>query len=190
MCDKVDYYIIDDRPLNNEVDIVLRIKRGFDWAKSHGYEFIFILEDDDYYPDNYFSLFGDLSGVDFVGYSDTVYYNIKHRTYEKLNHPNRSSLFCTGFRISALDRFNWPNDNEKFLDIKLWEYCMRYSKNYRLLIDNPCLGIKGHGVGKAAGKGHVMPLKNQDKDLSFLKSRMNEEAFTFYNDLMEKTVTA
>jgi len=179
-------YIINEKPKSAEVDIVPRVRQGIEMAKRDGFEFVFIIEDDDFYPDNYFSLYGDLSGLDFVGYSDTVYYNLKTGTYETLNHPGRSSLFCTGFRISALDRFNWPNDNEKFLDVKLWDYCMRYSKNDKLLKGNPCLGIKAHGQGKVAGKGHVIPLKQRDNDdLSFLKSRVDEESFQFYKQLME-----
>lgn len=179
-------YIMNERPVSAEIDLVPRVRKGIELAKKDGFEFVFIIESDDYYIKDYFNSFGDLHGVDFVGYNDTVYYNIRTRSYETLTHPGRSSLFCTGFRIDALDRFDWGRikDNDKFLDVKLWEYCMRYGKSHRLLTDNPCLGIKGHGIGKVAGKGHVKPLPNHDKDLSFLKSRVDEEAFMFYSKLM------
>ncbi len=70
--------------------------------------------------------------------------------------------------------------------MKLLEYALRYQKRVCLLTDNPCLGIKAHGFGKVAGKGHVKVLPNQDNDLSFLKSRVDEEAFMFYSKLMNQ----
>lgn len=167
-------------PVTADIDIIPRIKHGIEVAKRNGYDFVFIVEDDDYYPADYFEMFGSLEDVDFVGYSDTVYYNLKNKTWQKFDHAGRASLFCTGFRISALDRFDWPRDNYKWLDVKLWEYANRANKRIRLLSDNPTLGIKGHGQGLAAGKGHSMYLKTPDSDLSFLKSRVDEDAFEFY----------
>lgn len=185
---RLDYYLIDYSPKSNEIDLVPRVKEGIKRASKDGYEFVFIIEDDDYYPGNYFSSYGDLSNIDFVGYSNSIYYNILNRSYEILQHPGRSSLFCTGFRISALDKFNWPNDNEKFLDIKLWEYANRYSLR-TLLLDSTIekyspIGIKGHGIGKHAGKGHVMQLKYKDPELKWLQSYTDQEAFEFYKNLM------
>ena len=181
-------YLMNEPPKSEEMDIVPRIRQGIEMAKKDGFEFVFIIENDDYYPADYFSLFGDLSNIDFVGYSDTVYYNIKTRSYEVLKHHERSSLFCTGFRISALDRFDWEiiKSNEKFLDVKLWDYCMLYSKNYKLLSGNPCIGIKAHGQGKAGGKGHIINLKEKDPDLKALSYFVDKEAFEFYTQLMEK----
>lgn len=174
-------------PKSGDIDLVPRVKHGIEVAKRNGYDFVFIVEDDDYYPADYFASFGDLSNVDFVGYSDTIYYNLKNKTWQSFDHNGRASLFCTGFRISALDRFDWPRDNYKWLDVKLWEYADRTNKRTRLLCDNPTLGIKGHGQGLAAGKGHSLYMKNQDPDLSFLQSRVDEEAFEFYQKLMNKT---
>lgn len=175
-----------DEPKSDAIDIVPRIREGIEDLKAKGYDFVFIVEDDDYLPENYFSLWGDLSEFDFVGFSDTVYYNLKNRTYQTFDHPERSSLFCTGFRISALENFNWPNDNWPFLDVRLWEFAHRYNKRISLLKNNPALGIKGHGQGKAAGKGHVMLMKHSDNDFSFLRSRVDSEAFDFYMGLMKK----
>lgn len=178
-------YLLNDRPISEQVDLVPRIKKGVEMARRDGVEFVFIIESDDYYPANYFSLFGDLSDTDFVGFSSTTYYNIRNRTYETMQHKDRSSLFCTGFRISALDKFNWPNDNTTFLDIRLWEYTIRHDKRVKLLPDNPCLGIK-HGIGRCGGKAHRLHLKNQDNNLHFLETYVDKESFEFYKDLMSK----
>lgn len=176
-------------PVSDAIDIVPRIKKGIEMAKRNGYDFVFIVEDDDYYPDGFFNSWGELDNLDFVGFSDTIYYNLKNRTYQTFEHDGntgvpRSSLFCTGFRISALENFNWPNDNWPFLDIRLWEFANRYDKRISLLKGNTALGIKGHGQGKAAGKGHSMLMKHSDNDYSFLKSRVDNEAFEFYTGLI------
>jgi hypothetical protein len=174
-------------PTSEAIDIVPRIKYGIDVAKRHGCEYAYIIESDDYYPKDYFQQL-TFEDYDFIGYSDTIYYNINSRTYQYMEHPERSSLFCTGFKISALDGFNWDSipEDYKWLDIKLWEYANRTDKKIKLLRNNTCLGIKGHGQGKYAGKGHTMLLKNSDPDLSFLKARVDEEAFKFYGDLMKR----
>lgn len=176
--------VVNYSPESDSIDLVPRIRKGIQAAKVNGFEFVFIMEDDDYYPTNYFDAF-DYVNNDFVGYSDTYYYNLKNRTYQKFDHDGRSSLFCTGFRISALERFNWPNDDYKFLDIRLWEHAQRTSNKIQLLKNNPALGIKGHGIGRYAGKGHELRMKEIDADLSFLKSRVDYSAWEFYLKLMK-----
>lgn len=177
-------YLMNDRPISEAVDLIPRIRKGIDLAQRDGFEWAFIIENDDWYPENYFSLFGDLSGYDFVGFNTTTYYNLRNMTYETMSHPGRSSLFCTGLRISALDRFNWPKDSTTFLDVRLWEHAVRGGR-YKLIEHNPCLGIK-HGVGKCGGKAHRNVLKNSDTNLEFLRFNVDDEAFEFYSDLMKK----
>lgn len=184
-------FIISERsiPPSERVDIVPRIKKGIELAQIEGIDFVFIIEDDDHYSENYFNSWGDLSNLDFVGFSDTTYYNIKNRTWQAYDHPERSSLFCTGFRISALDRFNWPDDHWPFLDVRLWEYANRYEKRISLLPNNPNIGIK-HGIGKCAGKGHQMRMKNEDPNLEYLTTRVDQTSLEFYKGLMNKTQIA
>lgn len=175
-------YLMNDKPISEDVDLVPRIRKGVELAKRDGFEWCFIIENDDYYPADYFSLFGDLSELDFVGFSETTYYNLRNLTYETMKHPGRSSLFCTGFRISALDRFNWPKDNTTFLDIRLWEYAQRFS--VKLIDKNPCIGIK-HGIGKCGGKAHRILMKLKDDEYgSYLKHSVDPEAFVFYLKIM------
>lgn len=174
-----------EEPKSEAIDIVPRIREGIEVLKAKGYDFVFIVEDDDFLPENYFNSWGDLSELDFVGFRDTVYYNLKNRTYQTFDHPERSSLFCTGFRISALENFNWPNDNWPFLDVRLWSYAQQTDKRIKLMKGNPTLGIK-HGIGKCGGKGHFLLMKHSDNDFSFLRSRVDSEAFDFYTGLMKK----
>lgn len=183
-------YVIDFAPESSQVDIVPRIKEGVRLAQNDGVDFVFILEDDDFYSFNYIKEYGDLSEIDFCGYSSSIYYNIFTRTYEILKHSGRSSLCCTGFRINALigknEDFTWPSAATKFLDIDLWTYATENKKRIKLLPDPIVVGIKGHKQGMAAGKGHVMHLKNQDHDLHFLSQLVDESAMEFYKELMKK----
>jgi hypothetical protein len=182
----VNSYLMNERPLSNDVDIVPRIKNGIRLADKDGFKWVFCIEEDDWYPSYYFSLF-DLSNYDFVGFSTTTYYNIKARTWQKFKHPGRSSLFCTGFRISALSDNFWNRikDTERFLDIKIWEEANRTGAKMLLMPENPCIGIK-HGLGKTGGKGHIMQLENRDPEMKWLRDHTDEEAFEFYKDLRLK----
>lgn len=179
---RMNSYIINHPAKSSECDLVPRVKHGIELAKRDGFEYAFIIESDDYYPANYFTMFPP--GYDFYGFASTVYYNLRNKTFSNIDrHPNRASLFCTGFRIPALDKFHWPPDDFVFLDIKLWEYAVRTSKKYHLISrDNPCLGIK-HGIGKVGGKGHKGEQRNRDNDFKYLKGYVDAESFDFYTKL-------
>lgn len=171
---------IDFPPTDDKFDLTKRVRIGVYIAKQKGFDKVYIMENDDYYPDNYFEKMA-FNG-DFVGCEESIYYNIKNKTYQSFHHPRRSSLFCTGFRISALDNFDWPSDDHLWLDIMLWKYAYQNNKVVTMVSEPPALGIKGHGQGKAGGKGHTMMLKNQDKDLSFLRSKVGD-SLPFYMSL-------
>jgi len=148
-------------------------------------EVVQLVENDDYYPSDYIqNLLPLLDSLDFIGWQNTFYYNIKTLKYSRFEHETHSSLFCTGFRLSALDDFKWPKDDDPFLDIALWKHAKQSGKNWKLLrSDNPCLGIKGHGMGKMGGKGHRIDLQRHDPQMQFLRSRVDKESFEFYRNL-------
>lgn len=174
-------------PVDSKVDLIRRVRWGLDMAKADRIDWVFIIENDDYYPADYIkNLLPYLDGLDFIGWQNTFYYNIKTRRYSRLEHETHSSLFCTGFRLSALDDFEWPPDDYPFLDIALWKHAKQSGKNWKLLrTDNPCIGIKGHGMGKMGGKGHRMPLNNADPEMKWFREKLNdEEAFKFYQSIV------
>lgn len=173
--------IVQYEPTSNQVDLIPRMKKGVQIAKGNGVETIYVVESDDYYCPNYFEQMA-IGDYDFIGYNNTVYYNIKKRTWERTYHDH-SSLFCTAFKVAALDNFVWPPDDYLWLDIALWKYAKQNNKKWKLIeTDNPCIGIK-HGVGKVGGKGHVQNLKNADPELKWLKGKVDNEAFEFYSNL-------
>lgn len=177
-------YFIDYKPLSEKIDLVERVRSGVNQAKADGFKYAFIIEDDDFYPADYFGRF-DIGEHTYYGSQETFYYNLKNRTYSEFHHNNRSSLFITGFKISELDNFTWTAPKNRFLDISLWEHSAS-SKGIRQFISNTgAIGIK-HNIGLCAGKGHVNRGANTDDSLEKLKSLVDSEAFDFYSDLMKR----
>lgn len=177
-----EIFIIDHPPLDHDKDICSRIAKGIETAKAAGFDKIYILEDDDLYPADYFERM-ELNGFDFVGTETSLYYNIKNRTYEYLYHRERSSLYNTGFKISALTGFKWPEDKVTFLDIKLWRHAKRQRRKINFVKGPIGIGIK-HGIGLCGGSGHRRTLALSDSDFSVFRTLVSNEAFDFYMSLL------
>lgn len=169
------------QPDSETCDICHRVKRGINIARSEGFTWIVIVESDDFYPVDYLDrIIPYMKDFDFIGDAESIYYNIRRRTFTELKHPGRASLFTTSFRISALDDFQWPEMTTPFLDMPLWQHAR---DKYRMkFIDTGTIGIK-HGVGKVGGKGHAMNLKNHDPELKWLSKFVDADAMEFYKNL-------
>lgn len=176
-------YIVDYSSKDSQPDLTERVHHGYQAAKDEGMDWCFIIENDDFYPSNYLNNFKPfLENYDFIGSDFTYYYNLRNRTWMYQDHQHRSSLFCTAFRVSAMDKFKWHLANKVFLDLDIWKYARRYR---RAFIDTHAIGVK-HGIGAVAGKAHHMYLKNQDKDLYWLSQRVDSPSFEFYKSLSEQ----
>jgi hypothetical protein len=179
------YYICTDPSPDGRVDIVPRIREGIRRAKQDGFDLVFIIENDDYYPKTYFD---HLPDADFYGANRTTYYNLRNHTWQTWSHPGRASLFTTGFKISSFERvIKWPEDNLNYLDIHLWKQFTSVwgykPQNYKISTqERAAVGIK-HGIGKLGGNGHTMTMKNRDNDFSWLKKSVDPQAFIFYSTL-------
>lgn len=179
--DKV--YHINYTPLSEGYDLIDRIQEGVRLAYADGIDWCCIVENDDFYPANYFDrLSVNFERHDFIGDQLTTYYNLKNLTHKTFNHPHRSSLFTTAFRISALNNFDWPVSENPFLDIELWKHA-RFRR--RTFINTGAIGIK-HGIGLCGGKGHKMHMSNHDQNLEWLSSHVDEMSFQFYKEMIEK----
>ncbi len=179
-------YFIDYPPKNGAFDLVERVRTGIERATKDGHEYAFIIEDDDFYSPRYFNAFSKAmaDGVDFLGTTETIYYNLANRTLQKFTHPGRSSLFCTGFKLSALQKFKWPKHDTVMLDLYLWGYSRMLKGSTKYFHNETiALGIK-HGIGVCGGKGHTMKLKHTDQHHAFLKSHTDLGAFKFYESLI------
>lgn len=172
-------FCINYAPQSENADLVQRIRVGVERAMAEAIDLVFIIENDDSYPADYFNRFQPhFEKYEFFGDDRTTYYNLRNKTYRTWHHPNRASLFTTGFKISALNNFSWPDDDELFLDIKLWQYARHRKKKF---VDTGAVGIK-HGLGKTGGKGHYMRFKDVDVDWRFLQSKVNG-SLDFYKNI-------
>lgn len=172
-------YFIDYPPTTTLTpDLVERVRTGVMQAQSDGYDLVFIVEDDDYYQNDYFNRIPE---GDFIGSQKTTYYNLRNRSYQEWEHPKRSSLFLTGFRISALAQFEWPDPKEVFLDLDIWRYAIRNNRHIGWR-EVSAIGIK-HGIGLCGGKGHVQRNKYNDLELEWLKANVDSDAYVFYKSL-------
>lgn len=172
------HYIVDYEPRGDQYDLTARIRDGIRRAQEDGFDQVFIVENDDWYPKDYFDWIPD---ADFVGDFNSTYYTLVYRQYQTWNHPLHSSLFTTGFKISALDKFDWPEDHERFLDLSLWKYAHRRKKSI-ISRETKAIGIK-HGIGLCGGKGHVQRMKYNDPELEWLKANVDSDAYEFYKSL-------
>lgn len=176
-------FFIDFPPKDDKVDIVWRVFEGIQKAAEIGFDLVFIVENDDFYDKTYFNHIPD---ADFIGESNTIYYNLRNKTYQNFNHPGRSSLFTTGFKISALKGFR-PNPNDRFLDISLWKFANLNNKKMAFR-ETGAIGIK-HNIGLCGGKGHVLRMKHSDNDLEWLSEQVDQEAFEFYKKFAEERLS-
>ena len=167
-----DSIFIDYSPRHDKPDLVERIKAGLKEIDNDAV--VVVIEDDDYYPSTYLQWVEDNFEGDIFGIPQTYYYQLPMRRYKLWTHPNRSALFTTSFRRSAIKSL--PPDDLITLDLWLWEKMPN-----RVLKDcpNSPLGMK-HGIGKCGGIGHGINSPWEwiyDHDLEFLKQT---EYFDFY----------
>jgi hypothetical protein len=175
------HLIIDFKPENQKKDLKHRVKAGYEEALKLGVDWIVIIEDDDHYDKEYLHkvlMLADKS--DFIGCEYSFYYNLKNRTWEKILHAGRSSLYTTAFRVSAMKNFAWHRADDVFLDLNIWQYAKRFRRSF---VDAGAIGIKGHGFGLSGGKGHQLVMKNKDPELTWLESKVDSDSFEFYKTL-------
>jgi hypothetical protein len=174
-------YHVNHKPWTERFDLISRVRQGVTRAQADGIDWCFIIENDDFYPADYFKRFAPfMESHDFIGDEETIYYNLQNLTHKTFTHAYRSSLFTTAFRISALNLFKWPTDRSPFLDIDMWKYA-RFKR--RMFIKSGAIGMK-HGVGLCGGKGHTMKMSNEDKSLSWLREHTDELGFQFYKGMI------
>jgi hypothetical protein len=182
-----DHFIIDYKPKGDIPDLTQRIRRGIQLAIDKGYDIVYIIEDDDYYPNDYFEKMQMKGSESFIGIEQTMYYNIVNNRYSVLKHGYRSSLFCTGFRISSLKQFAWPDNLELSLDLALWKFAKWCNVRFVNIHNFNPIGIK-HGIGLCAGTAHNtnFPYENEDLNKAMLKQSIRKESFDFYNNILNE----
>ncbi len=190
-----NHFLINYKPKDDKPDLITRIRAGVELAKRAGYEIVFIIENDDYYPDTYLEnmieAFNTSPEIEAVGWFETLYYHIGAQKYKLHKHPERASLFCTAFKISALEGFKWPESTEVFLDLVLWSHFKRYALLTQQNNKPIPIGIK-HGLGLCGGNGHNSELPYYtESDPSFIKlaEMVRNESFQFYKSIVNNQLS-
>lgn len=174
---------VNHEPQIEGFDLIERIREGVRKASDAGFDLCYIVENDDAYPADYFERFAPyFDKYDFFGQEHSTYYNLRNLTHNRFDHQYRSSLFTTGFKISALNNFEWPDPNKPFLDIDLWKYA-RHKR--RIFVETGAIGIK-HGLGLCGGKGHKFNMRNRDPEMKWLAEKVDPESLEFYKSMSQK----
>lgn len=177
-------YHINYHPESESYDLKTRLHRGYLKAKEDGIEWIFVIEEDDYMPSDYFEKFLPyMDKYDFIGQATTIYYHLGARVWREQNHVHRSSLFTTALRVSAMANFDWAKAAMVFIDLDIWNYARR--KGNCKFIQTGAIGMK-HGQGLCGGIGHRQTSGNQDPEMLWLKERVDLSSFEFYKGISEK----
>lgn len=182
-----EHVVVDFQPKNGNKDLHSRLIAGIKIATEHGHDFCFVIEDDDFYPEDYFVRMQAIKpGWDFIGDDSTTYYHLANNGFQTEHHRDRASLFTTGFRLSALDGFDWNrlHPNKVFIDISLWEHAKRKRKR-RVFVDSGAVGIK-HGMGLTGGIGHRQRYRTFDTNWKVLASKVDSESLEFYKAMHAK----
>ena len=172
-----DYDIIcpDFEPASNDKDIVARLRAGLAQAKDE--DFVYILENDDYYPLDYIDRMEAARHehqAHWIGDCSPTYYNVGKRTYQKFD-MGTSGLWCMGFDPKIMTRMVWLNDAHVSMDGWITRKVRNISWARTLdFQDHGGIGIKGHGQGLAGSGGHKMILDQQDPDLTWLKAHTDK----------------
>jgi len=189
----VEHIIINYPCTNGEVDIVPRIRTGLNQAIAKGCDACLIIENDDYYPDNYIETMLPLfEQAQLIGIYKTEYYSLEIPGIKAFDHSGRASLFCTGIRLDAYNKINYPADNLLYFDLHLWN--QNITKKLIDFKDKP-LGMK-HGIGFSPGNFHNKIVNgkpadkklHRDNNLLWLKNRVRPESFDFYKRLINENI--
>jgi len=150
---------------------------------------VFIIEDDDFYFENYIEVYNDfLKHAFLVGEGNALYYDVKSRLYKRMENYKGASLCQTAFRKTSIATIEKAvHSGELYIDSYLWA---RKASIKSILFTGLDLsvGIKGMPGRAGIGVGHKMSLEDpkvkSDKDLlqlpQFLESKQDAERYRNY----------
>lgn len=157
-------------------------------------DYIFVIEDDDFYKPNYIEAYVKLL-QDFtaVGEGNAKYYNITDRSYKEWNNYRHASLCQTAFRKELIPIFeDAVNSGVLFMDCQFWLYM--FQRGVRPLMiahQDYVIGMKGLPGRFGIGAGHHPQDQGfkRDPDFSVLKSWVGAD-WAWYKDQVAKMVLA
>lgn len=153
-------------------------------------EYIFIVEDDDYYAPHYLStMVGRLQRADLVGEFGAKYYYLRHQSYRH-NHSSEhhASLCRTGMTRNVLETLRRCAEGcHPSVDLRLWRAWKGSTFSWRDAdgTQSLCVGIKGVEGRQSRG---WRPSKNAVYDTGFatLRKWVGPDAASIYQGIMQR----
>lgn len=172
--------VVNYHPVNSDIDITARYRTGYDSLRNKGLDVIFLIENDDWYSDDYLETMynGWLfhNKPDIFGCTYTVYYHLNLKRHFTFHHIDRSSAMNTMLRPDM--QFEWCKDSDPYTDMHLWTTLKGITWNPGRII---CMGMK-HGIGKCGGYMHISRLHRFDTaDDGLLQKTVDANSLAFYN---------
>ena len=129
------------------VSFANNLRAGLEAANHSGSEFVFFIEDDDWYSPNYLaSLLIALTNHELAGESHSRYYNVAQLGYRHCLNADHASLCATAIRASLIPRImSLIFDTDIYLDLRMWSVldCSKHLQRTR-----HCVGLKSRTVGR------------------------------------------
>jgi len=156
-------------------DIAKRLRIG---CQEAGDDFVYIIENDDYYPLDYIEKLEAVRAMtraDWIGDTKPYYYHIRSRTWQHYPKMGVSGLWNMGFHTRIMKEIKWLNDGHISMDSWISKKAIR-SPNIIAIeyTDHGGLGIKGHGIGMTGSIAHKKPFTNADPTLKWLIARTDQ----------------
>jgi len=151
--------------------------RGIEIVEFFEVDYVFIIEDDDYYSPQYLStMVKKLNGYDVAGQMYTIYYDVVNRGWMRNGNVGHASLFQVAFKPSVLNIFKTICiQRNKFIDMSFFRAVNHKKVN---LFDGQdlAIGIKGLPGRAGIGMGHRMDVKmTSDVNFEKLKELIGED---------------
>jgi hypothetical protein len=150
------------------------------------YEYILIIEDDDWYSPEYIKLYKSrLDRYELVGEGPARYYNVQERRYRLCGNVSRASFCQTALRANQLPALYLSIQKQNaFVDARLWD---KKCSKFVFQGDCHCVGIKGMPGKRGIGMGH-RPLKrlslfNSDPKMETLERWIGKADTDWYRSL-------
>lgn len=174
--------IVDYEPVSDEVDITPRYRLGYDNLRNKGLDIIAFMEVDDFYVPDYLEIMANEwvknGKPTMFGPNYTIYYNLRLKAHFTFNHTRRCSMMCTMMKPDL--NVDWGPETNPYTDSYLWIRCTdRVTFTPEKIL---CLGIK-HGIGMLGGRWHIEGLEKYCDNSIDLKTLMDDEDYSFYNNL-------
>jgi len=185
--------LVDFDAINDDCDITLRYRTGYQNLMGKGFDCIFFIENDDWYAPTYIEYmlheWFRYGKPHLFGTNETIYYNLLLKKHLLMVHIRRASAMNT--MILPDIELDWGNDINPYTDSWLWATVAKRMKWRRISIkptEMISIGIK-HGQGMVGGQLHTNKLERYDHDdqnLDFLREAMDPESFEFYSKMADK----